>query len=59
MCIPPLNEDSSQHFKLMNELNDKLKLKHLSMGMSSDYLSAIDNRATYIRIGSSLFGNRN
>ena len=59
MCIPPLNEDSSQHFKLMNELNDKLKLKHLSMGMSSDYLSAIDNRATYIRIGSSIFGNRN
>ena len=59
MCIPPLNEDSSQHFKLMNELNDKFNLKDLSMGMSSDYLSAIDNRATYIRIGSSIFGNRN
>ena len=58
MCIPPLNESSEIFFKEMNELNKKLNFKELSMGMSSDYLSAIKNSATYIRIGSSIFGQR-
>ena len=58
MCIPPFNEDSKKYFKEMNELNKKLKLKELSMGMSSDYLEAIKNGATYLRIGSSIFGQR-
>ncbi len=58
MCIPPLNESSETFFKEMNELNKKLNFEELSMGMSSDYLSAIKNSATYIRIGSSIFGQR-
>ena len=59
MCIPPFDEDSKKYFQEMNMLNKKLNLKELSMGMSSDYLSALDHAATYLRIGSSIFGNRN
>jgi len=59
MCIPPLNEPSEIYFKEMSELNKKLNLKELSMGMSSDYLNAIKNSATYVRIGSNIFGERN
>ena len=59
MCIPPLNEPSEIFFKEMSELNKKLNLEELSMGMSSDYLNAIKNSATYVRIGSNIFGERN
>ena len=59
MCIPPFNEPSEIFFKEMNELNKKLNLEELSMGMSSDYLNAIKNSATYVRIGSNIFGERN
>ena len=59
MCIPPLNKPSEIFFKEMSELNKKLNFEELSMGMSSDYLSAIQNCATYVRIGSNIFGNRN
>ena len=59
MCIPPLNEPSEIYFKEMSELNKKLNFKELSMGMSSDYLNAIKNSATYVRIGSNIFGKRN
>ena len=59
MCIPPLNEPSEIFFKEMSELNKKLNLEELSMGMSSDYLNAIKNSATYVRIGSNIFGKRN
>ena len=58
MCIPPINEDTRKYFTQMNDLNSKLDLKELSMGMSSDYLDAIENNATFIRIGSSIFGER-
>ena len=58
MCIPPLNEETNKYFFKMNEINKKLKLNELSMGMSSDYLEAIENNATFIRIGSSIFGQR-
>ena len=58
MCIPPINEDTRKYFTQMNNLNSKLDLKELSMGMSSDYLDAIENNATFIRIGSSIFGER-
>ena len=58
MCIPPINEDAIKYFTQMNDLNSKLDLKELSMGMSSDYLDAIENNATFIRIGSSIFGER-
>ena len=59
MCIPPFNEPSEIFFKEMSELNKKLNLEELSMGMSSDYLNAIKNSATYVRIGSNIFGVRN
>ena len=58
MCIPPFDEDSTKYFSQMNELNKKIKLSDLSMGMSSDYLNAIDFQATYLRIGSNIFGKR-
>ena len=58
MCIPPIDEDSEYYFKEMNNLKEKLDLKELSMGMSSDYLKAIENKSTYIRVGSSIFGQR-
>jgi pyridoxal phosphate enzyme (YggS family) len=59
MCLPPKNKDVRPFFKKMRELNDHLGLKELSMGMSSDYLDAIEFGASFIRIGSKIFGNRN
>ena len=58
MCIPPFNEDSTKFFSQMSELNEIVNLKELSMGMSSDYLNAIEYKATYLRIGSNIFGQR-
>tara|TARA_Y100001935_G_C17236038_1_gene473068 strand:- start:462 stop:1121 length:660 start_codon:yes stop_codon:yes gene_type:complete len=58
MCIPPIEKSSEIFFKEMKTLNNSLNLKELSMGMSSDYLDAFKNSATYIRIGSKIFGNR-
>ena len=58
MCIPPLDESSIDYFKEMNILNKNLGLNELSMGMSADYIDAIKNSATYLRIGSSIFGKR-
>ena len=59
MCIPPFEEDSEKYFKEMKILNKKLNLTNLSMGMSSDYLKAVENSATHVRIGSNIFGSRN
>ncbi|MDC3050035.1 YggS family pyridoxal phosphate-dependent enzyme [Candidatus Pelagibacter sp.] len=59
MCIPPFKEDSEKYFNKMEKLKNSLGLKELSMGMSSDYLNALNYGATYLRIGSSIFGNRN
>jgi len=59
MCIPPLKESSDIFFREMCKLNKNLNLNELSMGMSSDYLDAIKNSATYVRIGSNIFGERN
>ena len=58
MCIPPLEKSSDIFFKEMKSLNENLNLVELSMGMSADYLNAIDNQATYVRVGSEIFGNR-
>tara|TARA_B100000787_G_C16149019_1_gene275676 strand:- start:483 stop:1142 length:660 start_codon:yes stop_codon:yes gene_type:complete len=58
MCIPPNNENTESYFSEMNRINQKLNFQDLSMGMSGDYLDAIKNRATYVRIGSKIFGNR-
>ena len=58
MCIPPIDKNSNLYFKKLLELKNKLKLNELSMGMSSDYLNAIDFGSTYLRIGSEIFGQR-
>jgi pyridoxal phosphate enzyme (YggS family) len=58
MCIPPFNEKSEKYFKEIKLLNKKLDLPEISMGMSSDYLNAVENNSTYLRIGSSIFGQR-
>ena len=58
MCIPPADKDPIIFFEKMNTLNKKFGFKELSMGMSSDYLKAVENFSTYLRIGSSIFGQR-
>ena len=59
MCIPPANIDPNNYFDEMNKLNKSFGFNELSMGMSSDYLIATKHFATYVRIGSSIFGKRN
>ena len=58
MCIPPINLDPVPFFKELKNLNSKLNLPELSMGMSSDYEKAIENYSTYLRIGTDIFGRR-
>ena len=58
MCIPPANVNPEDYFLEMNRLNKDLGLVELSMGMSSDYLIAAKHLASYVRIGSSIFGQR-
>jgi pyridoxal phosphate enzyme (YggS family) len=58
MCIPPINSNVDFYFSQLKEIADKNNLTELSMGMSSDFASAIHNGATYIRIGSAIFGTR-
>ncbi len=58
MVIPPNDNSTEKYFKTLNELNKSLALKELSMGMSADYDVAIKNGATFVRIGSSIFGSR-
>jgi len=58
MCIPPANSDTQKYFEEMHMTNKNFSFQELSMGMSSDYLKASENSATYLRIGSSIFGER-
>ena len=58
MCIPPFNIDPERYFEEMRELNKSLNFVELSMGMSSDFLIAAKYLSTYVRIGSSIFGER-
>ena len=58
MCLPPFDEDPTPFFKKMQNLSESLKLKEISMGMSNDYMDALKHKATYIRVGSKIFGNR-
>lgn len=59
MCLPPFNEKSDKYFSKLMALNNTLNLKNLSMGMSSDYLTALEYNTTFLRIGSKIFGERN
>ena len=58
MCIPPNDDNTENYFSEMNKINQELKFNELSMGMSGDYLEAIKNNATYVRVGSKIFGSR-
>jgi len=58
MCIPPNDENTEKYFFEMSKIKQELNFKELSMGMSGDYLKAIKNRATYVRVGSKIFGSR-
>jgi len=58
MCIPPNDGNTVEYFSEMKDINQELNFKDLSMGMSGDYLDAIKNSATYIRVGSKIFGSR-
>ena len=58
MCIPPVDVNPTNLFKEMSELTNSYNFQDLSMGMSSDYIDASRNNATYLRIGSSIFGAR-
>ena len=58
MCIPPVDEEPALHFGLLRKLADEIGLKSLSMGMSSDFETAIELGATHVRVGSAIFGHR-
>tara|TARA_Y100000992_G_scaffold103805_1_gene67559 strand:+ start:666 stop:1307 length:642 start_codon:yes stop_codon:yes gene_type:complete len=58
MCLPPFDEDPIPFFKKMQSLSESLELKEISMGMSNDYMDALKFNATYIRVGSKIFGDR-
>ena len=59
MCIPPNDQNVENYFSKMSKINEELNFKDLSMGMSRDYMDAIKNNSTYVRIGSKIFGIRN
>ena len=59
MCLPPKDINTKEYFVKMKNLAQKINVKELSMGMSNDYLDAAKHGATYLRIGSKVFGNRN
>ncbi len=58
MCIPPFDKNTSKYFSEMRDLNQKINLEELSMGMSSDFLNAVEYKSTYLRIGTNIFGER-
>ena len=58
MCIPPNDNKTHEYFSLMKMLKNKIDVGELSMGMSNDYLIAVEYEATFVRIGSKIFGNR-
>ena len=58
MVIPPNNQNASKYFKSMNELNKSLALENLSMGMSADFIDAVEHGSNFVRVGSSIFGSR-
>ena len=58
MCIPPFDEEPAMHFALLAKLADELGIEELSMGMSGDFAKAVAFGATYVRVGSAIFGKR-
>ena len=58
MCLPPINTNTSKYFQEMEKLAKNISIKNLSMGMSEDYLAAVENGGNFLRIGSKIFGKR-
>ena len=58
MCLPPINESVDKYFSLIKYKNDELNYKELSLGMSNDYIEALNYRTSFIRIGTKIFGER-
>tara|TARA_B100002019_G_scaffold291998_1_gene313777 strand:+ start:865 stop:1527 length:663 start_codon:yes stop_codon:yes gene_type:complete len=58
MCIPPINEPANKYFSLIKNKNDTLDFKELSLGMSNDYIEALNYKTSFIRIGTKIFGER-
>ena len=58
MCLPPINSNSNEYFRILKKASENLNLKDLSMGMSADYEQAILNGSTYLRLGTAIFGER-
>jgi PLP dependent protein len=58
MCLPPINKDPVDFFLKMKNLKKKLNIPHLSMGMTNDYLNAVQYESTFLRIGTKIFGER-
>ncbi len=58
MCLPPINEPATKYFSLIKKKNDELNFKDLSLGMSNDYMDALNFRTSFIRIGTKIFGQR-
>ena len=58
MCLPPLNESVDKYFSLIKNKNDEFKFKDLSLGMSNDYIEALNYKTSFIRIGTKIFGER-
>ena len=58
MCLPPLNESSSDYFLSLKNLSSELNLRELSMGMTHDYIDAINHGSTFLRVGTLIFGKR-
>ena len=59
MCLPPQSNNVKKNFLMLNLLKKKVKLNHLSMGMSNDYKIAVKYESTFLRIGTKIFGDRN
>jgi pyridoxal phosphate enzyme (YggS family) len=58
MCIPPPSKDPRPHFRALRGLRDRIGLRELSMGMTADWRTAVEEGATFVRIGTALFGER-
>jgi|TARA_Y100001970_G_scaffold85065_1_gene107283 pyridoxal phosphate enzyme (YggS family) len=58
MCLPPDDGHSDKYFSIMQKINNDLGLKEMSMGMSNDYLNAIEFKSSFLRIGTKIFGER-
>ena len=58
MCLPPNDNDPTKYFSIIYNFSKRLNLHDLSMGMSQDYLKAVESRSSFLRIGSKIFGHR-